>query len=180
MPSIDLLVQADGFYRGWSSLSAGTDGYKMVNDSASTSHDSDSTYLILPRLTDPGGIISFPCFRMAEGLIPTSIMVTVVAKIETGSPLLKLGWSTPTGTKVITLGSLTPLAGYSALQTTFNTDPFSGGGWTAEGLVGLEALVQMKAATVATARITLVSVQLTYTTRVSVGVTHEPIVSQTS
>jgi len=180
MPTIDLPVQADGFYQGWSSLSAGTDGYLMVDDSASTSHDSDSSYLILPRLTDPGGIISFPCFRIAEGLIPTSIVVTAVGQIETGTPLLKFGFSDSSGNTGLSFGDLTPDASYNLMQTTFNTNPIDLTAWTAASLAGLEVLVQMKAATVATARITLVSVQMTYTTRVSVGVTHEPIVSQTS
>ncbi len=180
MPTINLPVQADGFYQGWSSLLSGTDGYLMVDDSASTSHDSDSSYLILPRLTDPAGIISFPCFRMAEGYIPTSIVVTAVGQIETGTPKLKFGFRDASGTIGLAVGDLTPDASYNLMQATFNTSPIHLNAWTAEDLVGLEVLVQMKVATVATARITLVSVQMTYTTRVSVGVTHEPIVSQTS
>ncbi len=179
MPTIDLLVQADGFYRGWASLSAGTEGYLMVDDSASTSHDSDSSYLRLRTLAS-GGIISFPCFRMAEGYNPTSITVTAVGKIDTGVPLLKFGFSDSAGNIGLAAGDLVPDASYNLMQATLNTNPITLAAWTAADLVGLEVLVQMKALTAAVAQITLVSAQMTYTTRVSVGVTHEPIVSQTS
>jgi hypothetical protein len=154
VPTIGLKVQADGFFRSWDSLVGGDFGYEVVGDSDGTTHDSDTTYLLLGKHE-----ISFPIFLQAEGLFPMSLTINVAAKRDTQSPILQIGLYRG-GTAITLAPDFNVGATYSVESRSWTTNPFTGSAWKPADLVGLEAYV--KSNTIARSRVTLVSGLLTY------------------
>lgn len=166
MPTLALKVQQDGFHRGWSALvfpfgEASSFGYLAVDDSDGVTHDGASTYLTLPRLAAPNGRVSFPMFLQAEGLVPSSITLNVVARRGGAShPQIQIGFYRAglTGFDAV---AFDPGASFSLAQRTFSTNPITGLPWSASDLVGLEAMLQSENAA-GNNDVTLLSGSITY------------------
>ena len=147
MPTLALKVQQDGTWRGWSLLEGALSGYQAVDDSDGTSHDSAATYLRLPKLqlTQGEGRVSFPVFLQAEGLIPVSLTVNVVARAAGGgggaTPNMQIGILSG-GVAAFHASLFDPVAGWALVQRTFSVNPATGAPWSAQDLVGLEVCVQ--------------------------------------
>lgn len=158
--TIPLKVQGPGTWAGWSSVVGASEGWQAVDDSATTTHDSDTTYLVLARRVLPNGVISFPMFLQCDPGQPISMVLYVAAKIDSGTPELQIGFYR-SGSTAFHATTFSPGASYSVATRTFSTNPITGSAWTATDFVGLEACVQMAPLTVARARITLISGTLT-------------------
>lgn len=167
MPTIPLRVQQDGVWRGWTSLTGASFGYQAVDDSDGVTHDSGATSLRLASFSAPllRGRISFPLFLQAEGLVPTSITLNVVAqKVGVIShPLISIGFHRA-GLFGFSAATFDPPALWSLAQRTFSTNPITGAPWSASDLVGLEACVQSDA-TPGSNDVTLISGSMDYGTR---------------
>jgi len=163
MPTIALKVQQDGAWQGWSSLTGASFGYQAVDDSDGVTHDSATTYLTLPKLNLAlfQGRVSFPVFLQAEGLVPTSITINVVAQ-RGGAlrPRLQIGFYQG-GLVGFDASMFDPTASWSLAQRTFSTNPITGQPWSQSDLVGLEACVQNEAGAFGNNDITLISGSLT-------------------
>lgn len=164
MPTIALKVQQDGFWRGFSVLVGATFGYQAVDDSDGVTHDSELTHLTLPKLTSPvaSGRVSFPLFLQAEGLVPTSITLNVVAQ-RGGAlhPRLQIGFFKG-GSVAFDASMFDPTASYTLAQRTFSTNPITGSPWSASSLIGLEACVQSEDGVNGNNDVTLVSGSMVY------------------
>jgi hypothetical protein len=166
VPTIALKVQQDGKVQGWESIVGATFAYQAIDDSDGTTHDSDTSYILLPRtgasFTGPGRA-SFPLFLQAQGLIPTSITLNVVTKRNAGgNPEMELGFVRG-GVFFFEATKWMPGASYALETRTFITNPFTGSAWTAADLVGLEGCVgNFAGASAGKNRMTLLSGSLTY------------------
>jgi hypothetical protein len=105
-------------------------------------------------------IVSFPLFQMAEGLIPSAVIVRAGAKIDTGNPILQIGLSRG-GIQGYSASLFTPSAAYSVAERTFSVNPLTGAPWAAGDLLGLEGCVRQQSAG-GGARLTLLSGNLSY------------------
>lgn len=164
MPTLPLRVQGDGRWQGWSSLVGGTSGFEVVDDSAGTTHDSATTYLVLGRLllNPQAGRISFPVFLMSEGLIPVSLTVNVAAQRGgVAHPRLQIGFDRA-GSVGFSASLFDPTASWSVASRTFSTNPITGQAWAAPDLDGLELCVQSESGIAGTNQITLVSGSIDY------------------
>lgn len=168
MPTTGLKVQGDGFWRGWLNLFGGTTAAEVVDDSDGTSHDSAATYLSmrLLNLAQGNGRISFPVFRQADGIIPTSISVNVVARRGTVShPDLEIGltYAQP-AVAVFDPMLFTTDANWTLATRTFSSNPWSGAPWALADLAGLELCVSSEPSFFGpgTNEITLVSGTINY------------------
>lgn len=167
MPTIALKVQQNGRYQGWFSLTGGVFGYQTIDDSDGTTHDSGTSFLRLPRIglfgVDDAGTVSFPLFLQAEGLVPTSITLNVVAqKVGVIShPRIKIGFQRG-GSTGFDATMFDPPASWSLAQRTFSTNPITGGPWSVSDLVGLEACLQSETGVAGNNDVTLVSGSMDY------------------
>jgi len=163
VPTINLPVQGTGSQQGWSSIVGATAAHEAVDDSATTTHDSDTSYIVIPRLALGLGTVSFRFFDMAEHVIPTSITIRTAMKINAGSPEIEVGFCRG-GVTAFSPTTITPGVQYGVNTTIFATNPFNASPWQDGDLDGLEPCVSSVFAIIGTARLTLLSVGLTYTT----------------
>ena len=154
--TIALRVQGDGYHQGWESVTGATYAWQAVDDSDGTTHDSDTSYVVLPRQFLEQGRMSFPMFRQCSPGQVISITLNVAAKIESGSPELRIGFYR-SGTEAYDGTTFTPTGSYTVASRTFTTNPITGAAWTATDLVGLEAAVSMQTLVIGKARVTLIS-----------------------
>ena len=143
MPTIPLKVQQNGTLQGWSSITHQVGdgvnfGYQAVDDSDSTTHDGANTTLNLAK----GAAMSFPLFLQAEGFIPVSITLNVVARRGGAQhPRIQIGFYRG-GLTGFDATMFDPTSSFTLAQRTFSTNPITGNPWSSSDLVGLEACVQ--------------------------------------
>lgn len=161
--TIGLRVQQDGHLMGWSMIVGASFAYQAVDDSDSTTHDSEATYFILPKNTGLGpGIVTFPMFQQTNGILPSSITINVVATRGGAShPRIQIGFYRG-GLTAFDGALFNPSASWDLAQRTFNTNPITGSPWSPSDLIGLEACIQNEAGVQGNNDITLVSGSLTY------------------
>lgn len=162
MQTINLPAQANGTLSGWSSIVGGSFGYDAIDESDDSAFDGDTSYLILPRSLGNAGIMSFRFFNGAEGMIPTSIVIRTAMKINSGNPDVQVGFYR-SGAMAFSVTTVTPSASYNVFPSTFSANPFNASAWAAGDLVNLEPCLRMSNGVIGTARVSLVSVELTYT-----------------
>lgn len=163
MPTFNFKVQGRGFYRQqWSALVGGTFAWECVDDSDTTTHDSDTSYLEISGVG--ANAVSFPIMAMAE-CVPESIDINVAAKEPSGfggGREMSIGFYR--GGAVGFHGTtFTPTTSYTVATRTFATDPISGGAWTQDLLKGLEVCIRNTGGFAAINRISLISGTMTYT-----------------
>ena len=182
MPSLNFKVQGNGYWQLWSSFEGADEAYQCVDDSDTTSHDSGTSYILLPRLlfeldgvTPAGGRMSFPIMYQCE-CIPESLTLNVGAREDAATnPALQIGfWRS--GSAGFHAATFQPTASYGVASRTFSTDPITGAAWTVDGLLGLEACVQSASGTAGANRITLLSGSVAYT-KVTNAVRPEPVMA---
>lgn len=163
MPTIPLKVQQDGFFQGWLSLAGAPFGYQTIDDSDGTTHDSADTFLRLPKLSLPAGRVSFPLFLQAEGLVPMSITINLVAQYVSviSHPRIQIGFQR-SGIVGFSGSMFTTTASWSLAQRTFSTNPITGQTWSPEDLVGLEACIQSEDGVNGNNDVTLISGSIEY------------------
>jgi len=162
MPTINLPVQATGSLQGWSSIVGASTAHEAIDDSDTTTHDSDTTYIVIPKRFIGLGRVSFRFFDMAEHLIPTSIVVRAAMKKATGAvPEIEIGFYRG-GVTAFSVTTVLPGAGYGVSTTTFNSNPFNASPWAEDDTDGLEICIGMKDQVLGSVWLSLVSVGLTY------------------
>lgn len=154
--TVTLRVQGNGTLQGWESVTGATYAWQAVDDSDGTTHDSDSTYLVLPRGVLPQGIVSFPLFYQCDPGQILSVTLNVAAKIDTNTPEVQIGFHKG-GSQAFHGTTFTPTGSYTVASRTFTTNPITGAAWVPTDIVGMEACVKMVVPLVAKARITLIS-----------------------
>ena len=162
-----LTVRPDeaGVYSGWSSVFpvARPKGWTTVDDVVA---NDDTDYLILPQIgnPDPGdGEASFP-FGAASNILPTQIVVTCRAKIETGAaPELRLGFAHKERGDVAVDGTTEVMvAGYATFSRTFTTNPFTSAAWFVDEMKMLDLYVSTVTGVLGTVRVTMLNATITY------------------
>jgi hypothetical protein len=163
VPTISLKPQGNGTYSGWSSIIGATYAYQAVDDSDGTTHDSEDSYFVLPRLAaSPAGIVSFPFFLQWAGGRPTSIAVNVVAQRGGAAhPQIEIGF-VRLGTFAFSGSLLDPGVSWTLATRTFTTDPITGAPWDAEDLRLTEVCLRSEALAIGSNDVTLVSVVAVY------------------
>lgn len=162
MPTAGLKVQGDGTFIGYTSIVGAASAFEAIDDSDGTTQDGDATYILFGNPQASGRIVSFRMFEMAEHLVPTRVVLSISAKTIDGDPEIFIGFTRSGvqsfhGTSYMPTGSYTPV-----IARTFNANPFNGQPWTESALVGLEPCLMMTDFVFASARITLLSAQVTY------------------
>ena len=137
MPPIDLRLQGDGLFTGWSSIVGATHAWQALDDSDGTSHDGDGSYIVLPRQILPAGRVSFRMFQGAEHLVPKSITLRVGAKKQSSSPRMSIGFQRY-GVEAYDVTKYTPGTNYSVATREFVFNPITGLPWADGDLIGLE------------------------------------------
>ena len=158
MPTTGLHVQQDGKVQEYSALVGASFAYQTVDDSDGTGHDSDATYLTITRQSPR---VSFPLFLQAEGLLPLSITLNVGARGSGTHPRIRVGFYR-SGLSGFSASLYTTTSGWTVAQTTFSTNPITGGPWAPSDLIGLEPLVQNETGINGANDVTLLSGSLTY------------------
>lgn len=164
MPDIDLKVQGNGFHQGYTDLTGADSMYEAVDDSDSTTHDSDTTKFTLPRYVQStgAGIVSFRMFDMAEHVIPSQVVLRVGAKRGGAAhPRLHIGFNKG-GVTAFSASLFDPGASYSVVTRTFTTNPLTSAAWADGDLVNLEPCFQNEDGVSGSNDLTLVSGQVAY------------------
>lgn len=158
MPTIPLKVQQDGHLLGVGAIVGATFAYQALDDSDGVTHDGALTYITILK----NGAVSFPLFLQAEGLIPTSITINVVAKRGGAAhPRLQIGFYKG-GLTAFDASMFDPTSSFTLTQRTFSTNPITGQPWSALDLIGLEVCVQDEIGVNGNNDVTLISGSLTY------------------
>jgi len=179
MPSLTVRPDEAGYYSGWTSLFPATraKGWTTVDDGSA---NDDTDYLILPRLVSPAGAASFS-FGSASNILPTQIVITCRAKIETGvAPELRVGFANKrTGDVAVDGTTEVMVSGYATFARTFTTNPFTSAAWAVDEMKNMELYVSTVIGVLGTARVTLLNAAVTYTLPTNYGIKPEPQVYQT-
>lgn len=172
MPTIDLKVQTAGNAKSaggnliprWDSLVGANEPHKCINDSATTTHDGDTTYL---KLITPC-LVSFNVFRMSEHWNVAS--TTMRAVIKAATPNLEIRWGMFRNDDADDVGFdpawfvTGTYTDYTLLTQNVTLNPWTGLPFTAEELahveIGFFALYPVLAQH--EVRLTLMSAQATY------------------
>lgn len=163
MPTIPLRVQQNGSRQDQVTVFGETFAYLAVDDSDGVTHDSAATYIRLPNQTPSiPTLVSFPLFLQAEGLLPLSITLNVVAqRVGVGHPRLNIGFYKG-GATGFDATLFDPTASWSLAQRTFSTNPLTGKPWSVSDPIGLEAALQSETGVFGANDITLISGSITY------------------
>lgn len=131
---------APGRWSGWSAIEpAGAEGWSVLDDDP---HDSDASYIYLPKLAEPSGRASFR-FASAMGIVPESITVYGVARKEGGAvKKYQIGFARGDSAATGFGAAFTLVADYSTCQRDFAVSPITGLAWTAAEMTQLELCVQ--------------------------------------
>lgn len=164
MPSVACKPQAEGTWRGWSLLSGDSLGFRCVDDSDGTDHDSAATFLRLPKLI-PGvaGRVSFPFFLQWAGGLPSLVTVNIVAQRGGAShPRLQIGFLR--GSSIAFSGTFfDPGVSWQLATFAFATDPITGLSWDPEDMPVTEVCVQNETNVFGNNDVTLISASVDYT-----------------
>lgn len=142
MSTVNLKPQQEGAFRGWTSLIGAVLGFRAIDDSNGTTHDSDATYLTIPKLASPSGRVSFPFFLQWAGGIPSAVTVNVVARRGGAAhPRIQIGF-TRSGAVAFSGSLLDPGSSWTLGSITFSTDPLTGLAWVPGNMPITEVCIQ--------------------------------------
>jgi hypothetical protein len=162
MPTVNCKPQGNGTYTGWSLVVGAPLAWQAIDDSDTTTHDSASSYIRLPRLIAPGGTISFPFFRGWEGALPTSVTVNLVAqRVAATHPRISIGFVRGANFGFDPTPFDAPSSWGLAVRV-FDNDPITGQEWNPDDLPNTEIVLQSAAFTPGNNDVTLLSASVDY------------------
>ena len=180
MPTLAIRPSADGFYSGYSSwFPANREKVWTTVDDLFANDDTD--YLLIPpRIGGDAGQVSFP-FGSASNLLPTQVVITCRAKIESGvAPELNIGFANKqTGATAVGAPAEVMAAGYATFTRTFTTNPFNGEAWKVGDMRAMDLYAETVLLILGTVRVTQLVAELTYTLPTNFGFDPEPHYAQT-
>ena len=165
MPTVALKVREIGQYQQYVSIVGATEPHLAIWDSSGTTHDSDSSYILIHSLALGTGQVSFRFFDMAEGLEPISLTLNIVAKRDNAANgcTFEFGLFDPAGPFFSSFFEAVLTGSYQLFSDTFSVNPFTGTAWTIDEMRRLELYVRRPPPTSATGgRLTLLSASIDY------------------
>jgi hypothetical protein len=175
MPTLDLKVQEIGpslttdgqILPSYTSIVGANEPHKAVNESASTGHDGDTSYLLMDTQIVSG--VQFYMFKGSEHWEVGSLTLRAYVKGNGANNItvrlyLSRGTDTETGDlQQLGSDSTGTFADYTAVTGTTTVDPFTGAAFNAASLRDYLAAVAIVNLSGVAPRISLVSGQVTYT-----------------
>ena len=165
MPIAALKVREIGQYQQYVSIVGASEPHLAVWDSSGTTHDSDSSYILIHSLAGGSGQVSFRFFDMAEGLEPTSLTINIAAKRDNAANgcTFDFGLFDPAGPFFSSFFSAVLTSSYQVFSGTYTVDPFTGAAWSLDEMRRYEIYLRRPPPITATGgRLTLLSASVDY------------------